>query len=342
MSRSARQRWLPLLLALALLSSCRSGGNAGKGASSSPSRHTASREALGTTFRLTVYAADARQGNEAVAAALRRLDEVDTALNADRADSEVSRLNAASQGASFKAGNDLFTVLQQARRLSAATRGSFDVTAGPYRTLWRNADAAGRVPSAAELEEARLRVGWDKLTLNPIERSATLTVPRMQIDLSGIARGYAADQVFRQLRAHQCEASKVDGGTVIVVGDAPPGGKGWSLTVHGSGGPKGRPPTIRVARRAIAFSPNTQRRGRPAVRGDAGKPRLIDPVGGRSLDDRPPTAVLATSGAVAESVAYAAAVLGPERADVVASAEGAARIRYNLPASKSASRRGRK
>ena len=329
MNRPPRRKRLIVLLALALLTSCRSNGTGIEGSASSPSRHTASRDALGTTFRLTVYAPDARTGNEAVAAALRRLDVIDAALNAARADGEIFALNSAREGVAVRLGDDLFTVLQHARRLSVATHGAFDVTAGPYRELWRLAAAAGRAPSDADLEEARLRVGWYKLSLNTIERSATLTVPRMRIDLSGIARGYAVDQVFRQLRARGCEQSRVDAGTVAVAGAPPRGRAGWTVAVHGTDGPGDKPRSLSLTRTAIAYSPNAVRRSGPGL--DPRVARLIDPVGGRSLDDRPPAAVLATSGAAAESVAYAAAVLGPERADVLAAVEGAPRIRFNLP-----------
>lgn len=331
MNRRAVRWCVAPLLAVLCLASCRPAGGSRGDAVLPLSRHTASRDALGTTFHLTVYAPDARRANEAIAAALKRLDEVDAALNAEEPGSEISALNAAGEGTPVKLGDDLFGVLRQAQRLAAVTRGSFDVTAGPYMDLWRRAAAAGRAPSAAELGEARLRVGWEKLNLNPIERSATLTVSRMRIDASGIARGYAVDQIFRQLRRHGCEQSMVEAANVNVVGEAPPGRVGWTVTIYGLNTDGGKARSLPLSRTAIAVSPNADVPEDSAAAGHRPVPRLIDPVAGRSLDDRPAAIVLATSGAAAESAAYAAAVLGLERADVLAAAEGAARVRFNPP-----------
>ena len=331
MNRRAVRWCIAPLLAVLCLAACRPAGGGRTQGAQTLSRHTASRDALGTTFRLTVYAPDARRANEAIAAALKRLDEVDAALNPEKPGSDISALNAAGEGTPVKLGDDLFAVLRQAQRLAAVTRGSFDVTAGPYLDLWRRAAAAGRAPSAAELAEARLRVGWEKLDVNPIERSATLTVPRMRIDASGIARGYAVDQIFRQLRGHGCEQSKVETANVTVVGEAPPGRQGWTVTIYGLNSDGGRPRSLPLTRTAIAVSPNADILRNSTSADHPFVPRLIDPVAGRSLDDRPAAIVLATSGAAAESAAYAAAVLGLERADVLAAAEGAARVRFNPP-----------
>lgn len=327
MNRIAPNHWLAVLLAVLCLPGCRAPDSAGTNAGPALTRHAASHDAVGTTFRVTVYAPDARTGSAALAAALGRLDEVDRALNPDRPDSDLSKLNAAADGADVKVGDDLFAVLQHAQRLAAATRGAFDVTTGAYADLWRRAAASGRAPLASELENTRLRVGWDKLRLNSIERSATLTVPGMRVDLNGIACGYAADEAFRQFRRHGCERARVDAGSVVVAGEAPPGRGGWPVELAGAG-PRGSAKPVPLATTAIGFSPNTRPANNAGPSARAGVPRLVDPASGRDLGDRAPATVLARSGATAECVAFAAVVLGPGAADVLRAAEGSARIRF--------------
>jgi thiamine biosynthesis lipoprotein len=334
MKRIARRRWLPPLLALLCLASCRSSHRPTK--TNPPlSRHTAERVALGARFRLTFYAPDAGSAGAAAAAALGRLSEVDKVLNLERPDSEISALNRAGEGVPTKVSDDLFAVLQHGLRLAEATRGAYDPTSGPYTELWRRTAAAGRAPTVAELEETKLRVGWDKLRLNAIERTATFTVPGMRIDPAGLARGYAVDQVFRNLRAHGCDRAKVDAGNVILVGTPPPGRQGWPTVIHGATGPKGTP-SMPLTNMAAAFSSNMRF---PASLGMPPPARLIDPVSGRALDGRVPAAVLARSGATAESVAAAAVVLGPTGVQTLAAAEGGARIRFGTGPVAGSSRR---
>ena len=322
----------PALLAVVCVAGCRPPAPAAEGRQPGMSRHTASRDALGTTFRVTLYAPDARTAAAALEASFERLDGVDRALNPDRPDGELAAVNAAGEGVPVRVSDDLFAVLQQAQRLSAATHGAYDVTAGPYADLWRRASAAGRAPAQAELEAARLRVGWDKLKLNAIERTATLTVPGMRLDPAGVARGYAADAIFRQLRRQGLEGAKVDAGGVVVVGDPPPGRSGWRVAMPELAGSRGETAALDLTRIAVAVSPNARLPGDRWAAPSVGVPRLIDPVGGRAMDDRPAAVVLANSGAAAESAAAAAAVMGPSGSQAVAAAGGGARVRFLTPA----------
>jgi thiamine biosynthesis lipoprotein len=319
-----------MLVTVLCLASCRSSPADASKAGESLSRQTASHEALGTAFRVTLYAPDARTASTAVASAFARLDVLDRILNANRADSEIAALNRTPDSTRFKLSDDLFAVLQHAQRLASGTRGAFDVTLGPYIDVWRRAAAEGRAPTQAELENAKLHVGWDKLRLNAIERTATLTVPGMRLDLSGIAVGHAADAAYRVLRAGGCERAIIEAGSVIIAGAAPPGREGWPTVIQGGPGPE-RDRTIPLSNTAVAFSPNTPLSARPAAPPPP-VPRLIDPSSGRAADGRVPAAVLAGSGATAQSVAWAAAVLGPAGAGALTAAEGTARVRFGTAA----------
>lgn len=316
-----------MLLGLASLVSCRSSKPEVTGGGSALSRHVAARDALGTSFRITFYAPDAATADQAVRSAFARLGALDTALNVNRVDSEIARLNAVGEGKPIRVGDDLFAVLQRAQRLAAATRGAIDVTAGPYAELWRRAAGEGRTPSRAELEETRLRVGWDKLRLDAIERSATLTVSRMRLDPAGLVRGYAADEVFRELRRHGCDRAKVDAGNVILAGTPPPGRTGWAVPLPGvvRGG---EATSVTMTNTAVARAGAAPSAGRADPESWPAVGRVVDPSSGRQLEGRVPVVVLARSGASAESVAAAALVLGPAGSDSLAAAESGARIRF--------------
>ena len=318
MTRRTFARRTAALLAGATLASCRSPG-ASRSARDGPRRHTGSREALGTTFRVTLYAADPRTAAAAMSSALERLADVDSALNGERADSELASLNASPERRPVKVGDDLFAVLQQARRFAGATRGAFDITRGPYLDLWLRARAAGRTPSRAEIEDARLRVGWDKLWLDAIERTATLSVPGMRLDLDGIARGYATDQLMQQLRLHGCDQSKVEAAGVQFLGAPPPDGQ-WSVPLGATAPPNG-PRAMPLDRAAAAFVGIGSLRGRDPV-------PTVDPRTGVAVGRVVPLLVVARSAAVAESVAAAAAVLGPAGAETLTRAEPTARVRF--------------
>jgi thiamine biosynthesis lipoprotein len=279
---------------------------------------------------MTVYAGDATAAQAAMGAAVERLDALDGILNPARPESEVAALNAAAGGAAVRVGDELFAVLVEAQRLAKDSDGAFDVTAGPYVDLWRRAAAAGTVPTAAELSNAKLLIGSQNLRLDAIEHSAALSLPGMRVDLSGIVHGYAADELMRELRRYGCERASVSAGNVQVVGSPPPGQNGWRVGLRETAPPRG-PEVMELSNAAVAFSPNargTGKRGQTTA-GREEHRSLVDPQSGRVLNDRPPVVVFTRrGGAAAESFAVAAAVIGDPGSGILTRSARGARFRF--------------
>ena len=90
--------------------------------------------AMGTTFRVVLYAADAGRAQDAAAAAFDRIDALDASLSDYDPSSELSRLSlTAGSGQWTAVGGDVWTVLTRSNALAEVTAGAFDVTIGPIR-----------------------------------------------------------------------------------------------------------------------------------------------------------------------------------------------------------------
>lgn len=189
-------------------------------------RIEAFRTIMGTQFRVTVHASGVTAAQRAVQRAFLRGEELDLALSDYKTDSELNRLCRAGR---MRVSEDLFAVLKYSREVSRQSRGLFDVTLGPYTVLWR----ARTMPSAAALAEARARTGWKKVRLNAGTREVTLARRDMQLDLGGIAKGYAADAMLRVLRDAGFPQALVAASGDLAIGDAPPGRAGWKVDVLG-------------------------------------------------------------------------------------------------------------
>ncbi|MBM3458135.1 MAG: FAD:protein FMN transferase, partial [Armatimonadetes bacterium] len=184
-----------------------------------PARFTYTQYHMGVDARLVVYAPDRSAAERACAAAFARLAALDTIMSDYRRDSELNRLCAQAGGAPVRISPDLFRVFQRAQEVSERSRGAFDITAGPLIRLWRTARKLARLPDAAELDQARRRVGWKNLKLDARRRTAQLLIPGMQLDLGGIAKGDAADAAQQVLRKHGITRALVELGGDIVVSD---------------------------------------------------------------------------------------------------------------------------
>ncbi|MBM3984853.1 MAG: hypothetical protein FJ296_04055, partial [Planctomycetes bacterium] len=110
------------------------------------------------------------------AAAQAALDEVarwDAVLSDWRADTPLSRLNAAPAGQPFSTGADLLAFLRDADGWVAATDAAFDPAVGALVDAWGLRGQAPARPSAATLEAARAASGWALLALDDGAGTAT-------------------------------------------------------------------------------------------------------------------------------------------------------------------------
>ena len=113
--------------------------------------------------------------------------------------------------------SDTFFVIKKSLQYSKSSKGKFDITVGPLVKLWGIGTDKARVPALDEIKEALELVDYNQVELKESENSVFLRKPGMSIDLGGIAKGYAADEVVKTLRENGIESGTVDlGGNIFV------------------------------------------------------------------------------------------------------------------------------
>ena len=154
---------------------------------------------MGTSYSVTLLHGSADEG--VISAAVRQaLDRVDALMSTYRPDSEVSRFNRHESAEPLSVSAETYAVLAVAQELSATTTGAFDVTVGPLVDAWGfGPQEISAPPSDETLHRLAGRTGWQKLVLEPDSSSIRKAVPQLRIDLSAIAKGYAADLVAEAL-----------------------------------------------------------------------------------------------------------------------------------------------
>ena len=155
-------------------------------------------------------------------------------------DSELSKLCAtAGLGKAVPVSDELFAVIAESQRLSAVTDGAFDITVAPVVKLWRTARRKKQLPTSEQQAATMSLVGYRSVKLDATAKTVELMKPGMQLDLGGIAQGYAADDAMRILREAGLTRALVDVSGDIRVGDAPPGRDGWKVEIEALRPPKG-------------------------------------------------------------------------------------------------------
>ncbi len=183
--------------------------------------------ALGTKCEVQYVCADDRVARSFEKKVTAWVADFEARYSRFRPDSLVSRINAA-------AGRDWVAVDAETERffdlcgsLHAATQGLLDVTALPLMRLWDYKAAAPRIPSAAEIAEARRLVGWNKVERRP--GGVRLPVSGMALDFGGWGKEYAVDVVAGIARHHGIGTALVDFGHDLHGIGSAPGKPGWHI-----------------------------------------------------------------------------------------------------------------
>ena len=269
---------------------------------------------MGTTFRVVLYAADKESAKKAADAAFARVAQLDGIMSDYKKDSELMLLCkafATEVAPPVKVSDDLFFVLQKAEELSKKCDGAFDVTVGPVVQLWRLARRTQQLPDAKEFASAREKVGYGKVKLDAAKKTVQLLTPGMQLDLGGIAKGYAADEALKLLRdKFGIKQALVAASGDIACGDPPPGEVGWKVDIAPVAKSQ-KPRTLTLANAAVSTSGDLEQFVEiSGVRYS----HVLDPKTGLGLTGRRSVTVIAPNGITADSMTKAVSVLPPERA----------------------------
>jgi thiamine biosynthesis lipoprotein len=290
------------------------------GAEPALKRYSFNQPHMGTRFQIILYARDEDTARKAATDAFTRIASLNATMSDYDKSSELMRLCAGAGGPPVPVSGELFFVLSKAQEVSRQSGGAFDVTVGPVVKLWRTARKKRKLPDPEKLAAARALVGWRNVRLDKDKQTVQLLKAGMQLDLGGIAKGYAADEALEILKKHGIERALVAAGGDIVVSGSPPDADGWKIAIKPLKGEKD-PGRLILHHAAVSTSGDAEQ----YVEIDGKRySHIVDPRTGIGLVGRMSATVVARHGIDADSLTKVIAVLGPEKGiKLIESHEGA-------------------
>jgi thiamine biosynthesis lipoprotein len=196
-------------------------------------RYEASHESMGTVFTVAVYGRERSFLAEVVEQVFEEVDRLDEQMSNYRQDSELSAINREAANRPVVVEPGLFHLLEISVHRSEETDGAFDITVGPLMKSWGFFRGRGRLPTGAEISQVLKRVGYQHLKLDAQHRTIRFDEPGIDLDLGGIAKGYAVDRAVDILRCNGITSALVSSGTSSIYAlGSPPGARGWRITVR--------------------------------------------------------------------------------------------------------------
>jgi thiamine biosynthesis lipoprotein len=194
---------------------------------------TLARHAMATRFEIVLHGESPVALRAAGEEALDEIDRLENQLSLYRPTSEIAHLNAKAARGPVRVTPSLFALLEKARRLYQETRGAFDITIAPLVRCWGFIDGTGRLPEAAEVEEARSMVGMHLVQLHPEDFTVEFAREGVMLDLGAIGKGYAIERAAELLREAGITSALIHGGTssIAAIGQ-PPDAEAWKVALE--------------------------------------------------------------------------------------------------------------
>jgi thiamine biosynthesis lipoprotein len=274
-------------------------------ATGAPPDHDESRQVMGTLARVAAWASTPDRAGTAADAAWRTFDRVDSLMSTWRDDSVLMSLNRAPVGTWVDVGPEVASVLAAALEVAELSGGAYDPTVLPLVRLWGFRGGEPSEPSPGDLAGCLALVGYRRLEVDRTGGRARRLRAGVEVDLGGIAKGYALDAATRAMRRSGAESGALDlGGNLLVFGPE-------AAAEVGLRDPRGAGvlAVLPLAEGAAATSGQYERF---VMIGGSRFGHILDPRTGRPVPGNLSVTVLAPDAMRADALATAAVVLGPE------------------------------
>ena len=285
-----------------------------------PKSSTKTVYAMDTVMNLTAYGKDAEAALTDAEQALYTLDKL-----LDRHD-EASAVSALNRGETLE-NTELAALLEKAEKMRAETNGAFDPTLAGVLEAWGFGSEHPRVPSNSELAELLQTVGAEPFYM--ADGDAVTLTDGVQIDLGGIAKGYAGDCVKAIFEAHGCTGVIDLGGDVVFAGMKEDGSP-WRIAVKDPNKPSDFLGTLTKANECAVVTSGVYERN--FTENGITYHHIIDPSTGKPAENGLiSVTVVCSNAASADALSTALFVMGADKTEKLCAKAFSTALYSNLP-----------
>jgi thiamine biosynthesis lipoprotein len=192
--------------------------------------------ALGTLINLR---ACGNKAQKAMDKAFERLNNIDDKMSAFKEYSEISKINTKAGITTETVSKDTYFLVKKAIEYSNILEGTFDPTIRPLVKLWNIGTKEEAIPEKSQIEETLKLVNYNDVILDKSNHSIMLKHKKQALDVGGIAKGFAADEVRNIFYKHKIKSALIDlGGNIFALGSKEDGTP-WKVGIQNPFEPRG-------------------------------------------------------------------------------------------------------
>lgn len=243
--------------------------------------------------------------NTAVDDAFREMERLEKLLSSHISESDVARLSRSSTGDRVAA--ETAEILALGLEVARRSNGAFDMTLGRLKALWGFDLENPALPAPDAIRAALVGSGPAALSLSG--RQVYKEAEQVQIDLGGIAKGYAVDAAIKILKERGIDSAAINaGGDIYLLGQH--GKRPWRIGIQHPRQPESVLTTVQLNDRAVVTSGDYERFfEQDGLRYH----HIFDPQTGMPARACQSVTVITDSVTLGDALATAIFVLGPEQ-----------------------------
>lgn len=253
--------------------------------------------------------------NAAIDSAIDEIKRVTQVFSEWEPGSEISAINKAAGVKAIEVSAEVFRLIAEALRISELSNGKFDITFKSAGKLWDF--RAQTIPDAAALKNAVTAINYQNVVMDQENQTVFLKQAETQIGLGGIAKGYAIDRAVQIIRNAGFDVFYINAGGDLYAssGDVSKNSKRdntkrWKVGIQHPDETESLIALLPVANGAIATSGDYERY---FEKGGIRYHHIIDPDTGYPADLSRSVTVLTSRAYLADALATAVFVQGPEK-----------------------------
>jgi thiamine biosynthesis lipoprotein len=260
---------------------------------------------MGTLVEIKGVGSDEKSIEGAISDAFNAMRAEEARFSVKIETSQISAINRATE--SIEVEPQVIALLQLGQRITRQAAGAFHMGLGSLKQLWNFEAVTPKVPELSEIKAALPISGGDMVSISGTRVKRTAT--SLQLDLGGIAKGYAVDRALDVLRTAGLESASVNaGGDIGLLGGHAE--RPWKIGIQHPRKAGELLATIELSDRAIVTSGDYERF---FMLDGVRYHHIFDPQTGLPARDCQSVSVVAPTAAEADALATAVFVLGPRQ-----------------------------
>ena len=263
---------------------------------------------MGNRFEISVVTDDKNWAEERIDEAVAEISRIEQVLTTFKESSQTNAINASAGVQPIAVDREVFDLIKRSLKISALTRGAFDISYGSIdKRFWNFDTSITALPDNELAKQSVQLINYRNILLD--EESCTVFLKRkgMRIGFGGIGKGYAADRAKQILQQKGVNSGVVNAAGDLITWGTQPGGKSWTIGIADPNAKQHPFSSLSISNTAVATSGNYEKY---AIISGKKYSHTIDPKTGFPVSGIKSVTIICASAELADAMTTPVMVMG--------------------------------